>query len=42
MPGVVVVPESTVLGRAIDDLELLIEAMPAGEIAFRVVYLPSR
>jgi hypothetical protein len=40
MPGMIVVPASMPLGRAIDELELLIEAMPEEELVYRIIYLP--
>jgi hypothetical protein len=40
MPGVVVVPQSLVLSRAIDELELLLRTTAPEELENRVVRLP--
>ena len=40
MPGVFVVSDELPIGRAIDDLELLITASDSGEWDKQVIYLP--
>jgi hypothetical protein len=40
VPGVVVVPQSMPIGRALDELELILFALESGELAGRIVRLP--
>lgn len=40
MPGVIIVPEQLEIGRAIDDLEVIIECSTAGELENQIQYLP--
>jgi Domain of unknown function (DUF5615) len=40
MPGVIIVPEQMKIGRAIDDLEFIIECSTAADIENQIQYLP--
>ena len=40
MPGVIIVPEELDIGRAIDDLEVVIECSTADDLQNQIQYLP--
>ncbi len=42
MPGVVAVPDTLPIGKAVEDLALLAECCTAGELGNLVLYLPLR
>jgi hypothetical protein len=40
MPGVIVVPENLDIGRAVDDLEIVVECTTAADLVNQIQYLP--
>ena len=40
MPGVIIVPEQMEIGRAIADLEIIVECSTAGDLENQIQYLP--